>query len=43
MWCTVRKWTFVMDCWLRGTGMWVMGLQGRRQEHFALLRDAFLR
>ncbi len=40
---TARKWTFVKDSGLLGTGMWAMGFQGRRQEHFALLRDAFLR
>jgi len=39
---TARKWTFVKDSGLLGTGMWAMGFQGRRLEHFALLRDAFV-
>jgi spore germination protein YaaH len=40
---TARKWEFVKSSGLLGTGIWAMGFQGQRQEHFALLRDAFLR
>jgi spore germination protein YaaH len=38
---TARKWTYVKKAGLLGTGIWAMGFQGERQEHFALLRASF--
>jgi spore germination protein YaaH len=40
---TARKWAFVKNSGLLGTGLWAMGFQGARQEHFTLLRDQFVR
>jgi spore germination protein YaaH len=38
---TARKWAFVKKSGLLGTGLWAMGFQGSRQEHFTMLREAF--
>jgi spore germination protein YaaH len=38
---TARKWAYVKEAGLLGTGLWAMGFQGDRREHFALLREAF--
>jgi spore germination protein YaaH len=39
---TARKWAFVKESGLLGTGIWAMGFQGQHEEHFGLLRDAFV-